>query len=261
MQLQGKTALVTGGGRGIGRAIALAYAQAGADVAVVARTRSELEQVAREVGATGRKGLAITADLTRSQEVHRAVQEAIQGLGKLDILVNNAGGYRLYTNDLAHHVPFLELAEEEWHRVLAANLTTAFLCCKAVLPHMVERGSGVIINITSNNVARRGVPGQAAYSASKAALERLTESLAEEFKASGIAINSLTPGWVLTRPNDDYDAEVHKRMRLPEDIGDAAVFLALQTPASMTGQMLSAPDFDREHGIHRPSAYERLYST
>lgn len=259
-QLKGKTALVTGGGRCIGRSIALAYAAEGADVAVVARTTAEVEAVAAEVRALGRRGVAITADLTDPQEVQSAVYTTIQELGKLDVLVNNAGGYRLFTNDLAHSVTFLDLTQGEWDNVLRSNLTTAFLCCKAALPHMVEQGSGGIINVTSANVARRGVAGQAAYSAAKAAVERLTESLADEMASHGIAVINLTLGWVLTRPNDDYDAEVHKRMRLPEDIAEAAVFLALQTPETMTGQLLSAPDFDQEHGINRLSAYDRLNS-
>lgn len=260
MQLKGKVALVTGGGRGIGKSIALAFAREGADVAVVARTRAEVEEVAAEVSALGCRGVALTADLTRKQEVDSAVKGAIDQLKTIDILVNNAGGYRLFTRGLAHRVSFLELTEAEWEGVLGANLKTAFLCCKAVLPHMVDMGAGAVINLTSNTVARKGVAGQAAYSSAKAALERLTEALADEMAEHGIAVNSLTPGWVLTRPNDDYDAEVHKRMRLPDDIAEAAVFLGLQTPQTMTGQLVSAPEFDREHGIDRPSAYERLYS-
>jgi len=96
------------------------------------------------------------------------------------------------------------------------------------------------------------------YSAAKSAVERLTESLADEVWEFGIAVNSFAPGWVLTRPNDDYDDEVHKRMRLPEDIAPSALFLAVQTPDTLTGELVNAPDFDREHGIERPSAYERL---
>ena len=182
MQLEGKAALVTGAGRGLGRSIALAYAQEGADVAIISRTPTELEQVAEEIRALGRRGLAITADLTDSQQTHRAVQEAIDGLGRLDILVNNAGGYRLFTDDLAHAIPFLDLSEEVWDRVMSSNLTTAFLCCKAVLPHMVEQGSGAIINMSSGTVASKGRAGQAAYCASKAALERLSESIAEDVR-------------------------------------------------------------------------------
>ena len=260
MQLAGKTALVTGGGRGLGRSIALAYAREGADVAVISRTLSELEVVAEEIRSLGRRGLAITAELADSHQAHRAVREAIDGLGQLDVLVNNAGGYRLFTNNQAHQVSFLDLTEEEWGRVLSSNLTTTFLCCKAALPHMVVRGTGAIINMSSSGVANKGRAGQAAYSAAKAAVERLSESIAEDVKEKGVAVNILNPGWVLTRPNDDYDAEVHKRMRLPDDIGPAAVFLALQTPETMTGQTLNAPDYDQEQGITPPSAYERLYS-
>ncbi|HZA21571.1 MAG TPA: SDR family NAD(P)-dependent oxidoreductase, partial [Dehalococcoidia bacterium] len=104
----------------------------------------------------GRKGVVITADLAQSSEAQRAVREAVQSLGKVDILVNNVGGYRLYTNNLVHHLPVAELSEEEWHRVITGNLTTAFLSCKAVLPHMMERRSGVIINLTSHRLAQRG---------------------------------------------------------------------------------------------------------
>ncbi|MDP6072962.1 MAG: SDR family NAD(P)-dependent oxidoreductase [SAR202 cluster bacterium] len=257
MQLEGKTAIVTGGGRGIGRSIALAYAQEGADVAVVARTPDEVEAVAVEIRTLGRKGVALLADLTVSEEVTAMFQEAVEALGSVDIMVNNAGGYRLYTTELAHQISVVDLSEEEWHRVVAANLTTAFLCCKTALPHMIERGSGVIINMSSG-VGKRGRPGGAVYSAAKSAVERLTESLADEVWEFGIPVNSFAPGWVLTRPNDDYDDEVHKRMRLPEDIAPSALFLAVQTPDTLTGELVNAPDFDREHGIERPSAYERL---
>jgi len=260
MQLEGKTALITGGARGIGRSIALAYAREGADVAVVSRTASELDEVAGQIRAVGRKGLGINADLTISGDAARSVKEAIEGLGKVDILVNNAGGYRLFTNDLTHQVNVADITEEEWQTVMHSNVTTTFLSCKAVLPHMMKRGSGGIINLTSRNVARKGRAGAAAYSAAKAAVERLGESMAEELSGYGIAVNALDPGWVLTRPNDDYDDEIHKRMRPPDDIAEVAVYLALQTPETLTGEMVAAPDFDQEHGIQRPSAYERLHA-
>ena len=114
----------------------------------------------------------------------------------MDILVNNAGGYRLFTNDLSHQVNVADMTEEEWQLVMNSNVTTTFLSCKAVLPHMMERGSGAIINLTSRNVARKGRAGAAAYSAAKAAVERLGESMAEELTGYGIAVNSLDPGWV-----------------------------------------------------------------
>ncbi len=258
MLLAGICAMVTGGGRGIGRGVALACAQEGADVAVVSRTSSEVEQVAAEVRALARKGLALTADLTRREDADRAMRQAVEGLGKVDILVNNAGGYRLFTDALVHGVSFGDLTEAEWDRVIASNLKTTFLCCKAVLPHMVERGVGAVINMTSG-ASLAGGAGMAAYSAAKAGLDRLTESLAAEYEQHGIAVNSLEPGWVRTLPNEDYEPEVSKRMRLPEDIGPSALFLALQTPGTMTGQTLSAPEFDRDRGIERPSAFERLF--
>ena len=258
MQLDGTVALVTGGARGLGRAMALAYAREGADVAIVARTPSELDVVASEIRALGQRAHAINAELTTSEGATRAAQETIAELGKIDLLVNNVGGYRLFTNDLTHAVSVLDITEEEWRRVIESNLTTTFLTCKAVLPHMIERGSGVIVNLTSRNVARRGRAGQASYGASKAAVERLSESLADEVKDFGIAVNILDPGWNLTRPNDDYDDEVHKRMRLPDDISDVAVYMALQTPETMTGQLVAAPEYDEEHGIERLSAYDRL---
>ena len=260
MQLEGKVALVTGGARGLGRSMALAYAREGADVAIVARTPAELEEVGREIRALGRRAHTVNADLTTSEGANRAAQETIGELGKIDILVNNAGGYRLFTGSLTHSLTVLDITEEEWRRVMESNLTTTFMACKAVLPHMVERGSGVIINLTSKNVARQGRAGQAAYGASKAAVERLSESLADEVKDLGIVVNILDPGWNLTRPNDDYDDEVHKRMRLPDDIAEVAVYMALQTPETMTGQLVSAPEYDQEQGIERLSAYERLHA-
>ena len=259
MQLEGKVALVTGGARGLGRSMALAYAREGADVAIVARTASELDATASDIRALGRRAHAVNAELTTGEGATRAARETIGELGKIDILVNNVGGYRLFTNDLTHAVTVLDITEEEWRRVLESNLTTTFLACKAVLPHMIERGSGVIINLTSRNVARRGRAGQASYGAAKAAVERLSESLADEVKDFGIAVNILDPGWNLTRPNDDYDDEVHKRMRLPEDIAEVAVYMALQTPETMTGQMVSAPEYDEVQGITRLSAYDRLH--
>ena len=257
MQLEGKVVMVTGGARGLGRSMALAYAREGADVAVVARTPSELDAVAEEIRAIGRRCHTVKAELTTSEGAGRAAAETIDILGQIDVLVNNAGGYRLFTNSQTHSLSVLDITEEEWRLVMEANLTTTFMACKAVLPHMIARRSGAIVTLTSKNVARRGRAGQAAYAASKAAVERLTEALADEVKEFGIAVNILDPGWNLTKANDDYDDEVYKRMRLPDDVAEAAVFIATRTTETMTGQLVAAPEYDQEHGIERRSAFER----
>ena len=234
----------------------LAYAREGADVAIVARTPSELDAVASEVRALGRRAHTVNAELTTSEGANRAARETISELGKIDILVNNAGGYRLFTKDLTHSVSVLDITEEEWRLVTESNLTTAFMACKAVLPHMMERRSSVVVNLTSKNVARGAGPA-GSYGASKAAVERLSESLADEVTNFGIAVNILDPGWNRTKPND----EAHKRMRLPDDIAEVAVYMAQQTPETITGQLVSAPEYDEEHGIERLSAYERLHAS
>ncbi|CAI8027617.1 Uncharacterized oxidoreductase YoxD [Geodia barretti] len=186
MQLEGKVALVTGGARGLGCSMALAYAREGADVAIVARTPSELEAVGSEIRALGRRAHTVNAELTTSDGANRAALETISELGKIDILVNNAGPDPLGYGP-GHYRRGMAM-------VMESNLTTTFMACKAVLPHMIERSSGVIVNLTSKNVARRGRAGQAAYAASKAAVERLSESLADEVKDFGIAVNILETG-------------------------------------------------------------------
>ena len=143
--------------------------------------------------------------------------------------------------------------------MIESNLTTNLMACKAVLPHMMGLRSGVIVNLASKNVACRGPEGQASYAAAKAAVERLSEALADEAKDFGIVVNILHPGWNLTKPNVDYDDDAHRRMGLPDYISEVAVYMALQTPKTMTGQLVSAQEYDDEHGIERLSAYDRLH--
>ncbi len=245
---------MTGGGRGIGRSIALAYAAEGADVAVVARTPTEVEEAAAAIRALGRAGTSLTADLTDPAQVARMTAQAVEALGAIDILVNNAGGYRLHTNAQSRSVSVLDYELAEWQRIMDVNCTAALLVCQAVVPLMIEQGGGVVVNVTSG-AATRGRPGWGAYGASKAALNRFSEALAAEVAESGVAVNLLDPGLVYTRPNEDWTAD--PRMRLPDDTAESAVFLALQTPASMTGRLVSAPDFDAEHGLVRPPFPER----
>ena len=125
----------------------------------------------------GRKALALTADLTAAEEAVGVAETVVRELGKIDILVNNVGGYRMNTNNHVHRISLVDTAEDEWRRVLDSNLTTAFLTCKAVLPHMVQRRTGAIIGLASRDVARQGMAGQASYCAAKAACLRLNEAL------------------------------------------------------------------------------------
>ena len=183
---------MTGGGRGIGRSIALAYAAEGADVAVVARTSAEVEEAAAAIRALGRTGAALTADLTDAAQIARMTSQAVETLGGIDILVNNAGGYRLHTNAQSRNVPVLDYEIDEWRRIMDVNCTAALLVCQAVVPLMIEQGRGVVVNVTSG-AANLGRPGWGAYGASKAALNRVSEALAAEIAEPGVAAQPARP--------------------------------------------------------------------
>jgi NAD(P)-dependent dehydrogenase (short-subunit alcohol dehydrogenase family) len=182
--LEGQTALVTGGGRGIGRAVALAFAREGARVAVAARGEGEIESVARECG-----GLAVPLDVTDEAACRRAVGRCLEAWGRLDVLVNNAG--------IATSQKFLELDLETWRRVLAVDLDGPFLVTRAALPAMLERGSGAVIAIASV-ASRVGAPYVAAYTAAKHGLLGLMRSLAAEHARSGVTFNCVCPAYVDT---------------------------------------------------------------
>ena len=256
--LSGRSALVTGGGRGIGRTIALSLAEAGADVVVAARTLSEIESVAGEIRALGRRSEAVATDVTVAADVEAAVAVAERELGHLDILVNNAGAHMGLPLVPPPGDPIVPprvsraadspLADIEWDQVLATNVSAAMYGCRAAAPGMLERGYGKIINISSNN-AHQAFEYEAAYNSSKAALNMLTRVLAIEWAPHGICVNAIGPGEFVTRMNDmgGDDPVERARMlaRIPmgrpgrlRDLGILAVYLASPASDYMTGQVI-----------------------
>lgn len=245
MKLKGKNALVTGGGRGIGRAIALGLAQEGAQVAVLDILKDSADAVQREIEAVGVKGLALGADLTRRPEVDRAVGEVIAQWGQLDILVNNAGWDKLE--------PFLQSEEETWDKIININFKGMLYVCKAALPHMVERGGGRVINIASD-AGRVGSMGEAVYAGTKGAVIAFSKTLARELARSRITVNVVCPGLTETpllqgirqqSPKSERVIEAVTRaiplgrVAQPEDVAGAVVYLASPAADYVTGQTLS----------------------
>lgn len=222
MRLQEKTALITGAGRGIGRAIAIAFAREGCKVALAARTRAELDETAEEIVAFGGEALVTVCDVTRTEDIRRAVTKTLDAFGKVDILVNNAGE--------AHFKPIHRVTLEEWQQALDVNVTSAFLFIQGVLPGMMERRSGRIINLSSVT-GLKALPEQSAYGAAKHALNSLTKSLNLELREYNIAAHVLCPGGVDTKLSRDAMPHRDKTEWMqPEDIADAALYLATLSP-------------------------------
>ncbi len=241
-RLEGRTALVTGGGSGIGRAVCRAFAREGADLAIVDFKNLEgARAVADEAEALGRRAVALQADVTSEEQVARVVQEALDALGHLDICVANAG----ISGD---EMPTHKLSLAQWHRLVDGCLTSVFLTVRAVLPHMIERGSGRIVT-TSSQLGLKPSGELAAYSAAKAGVIALTVSLAQEVARLGITVNSVAPGPTLTAMSDRPELKPWLdiklatlpigRIALPEEIAPAYVFLASDDASNMIGQTIS----------------------
>jgi NAD(P)-dependent dehydrogenase (short-subunit alcohol dehydrogenase family) len=241
MRLKGQIALVTGGARSIGRAIAVGLAREGADVAIIYVNHPDAAQDAvREIEALGRRALAVKADVAKQAEVNTAVAEVERRLGRIDVLVCNAG--------VQKRIFFLDLQENDWDWIVDTNLKGCFLVGQAVAARMKERGRGKIINVSSEAA---GFPAQrmTAYCVSKAAVSMLTKCMALELAQYGIRVNALAPGLTRTDLNrKDLEDEAFYKMRIariplgrvmdPQDLVGAAVFLASPDSDSMTGQTL-----------------------
>jgi 3-oxoacyl-[acyl-carrier protein] reductase len=239
MDFNGRVALVTGSAQGIGRAIALALAEAGADLALGDVKLEQLAAVAKEVEALGRKALVLSLDVSSPESVQAAVGKTYEAWGKIDILVNNAG----ITKDNL----IMRMKHEDWDRVLRINLDGAYHCIQAVLSRMVKERYGRIINIASV-VAQAGNPGQANYIASKAGIIGLTKAVASEVGSRNITVNAVAPGFIATAMTENLPEAVRQRMLslIPvgrmgtdRDVAHAVRFLAAEESGYITGHVLN----------------------
>ena len=236
--LTGRVAIVTGASRGIGRAVALRLASAGASVVAGARA-DHADSVAREIEAAGGTTVPVTLDVTEAASIAGVVQTALDRFGRIDVLVNNAG--------IVRDQLLLRMKQEDWDAVIATNLTAVFACCRAALRPMVRQRSGRIVNIGSV-VGRTGNPGQANYAASKAGLEGFTRSLALEVASRGITANVVAPGMIRTDMTAALDESAREALcgRIPmnrlgtsADVAAAVCFLASDEASYITGQVVS----------------------
>ena len=248
MRLEGQVAVVTGAGRGIGRAIALAYAREGARVALAARSESELEQTAMAVSEAGGEAIAVGTDVTSQVATRNLAERVVERYGRIDVLVNNAGISGpvgpLQDNDI-----------EDWVETINVNLTGTFLVCRSVIPVMLEQGGGRIINLSGAGVANAW-SNMSAYCSSKAAVVRLTEVLAQELESQGILVNALGPGSVHTsmwekmteqaaEAGADFIHDLGQRVLSGggapiDDCAELAVWLASGESGALTGRVISA---------------------
>ena len=239
MKLEGRIALVTGASRGIGEVIALRLASAGAKVAVNYHTGSSAAAtVVDSIAASGGEAFAVGGDVSQEDQVESLIKSVVQRWGELDILVNNAG----ITRDKL----LLRMSAEEWDDVITVNLRSAYLCTRAVLPHMIRQRHGRIVNLSSV-VGLSGNPGQANYAASKAGLIGFTKAMAREVASRNVTVNAVAPGYITTAMVQRLPEEVQKgilaripmaRFGTPEDVAEAVSFLCTDAAGYITGQVI-----------------------
>jgi NAD(P)-dependent dehydrogenase (short-subunit alcohol dehydrogenase family) len=239
MEMEGLAAVITGAGRGLGKAIAERFFQEGARVALWDIDLEAVKQVRDGLDPSGNKAIAARVDITDEREVGRAVSETLERLGRIDVLVNNAG--------ISRHRPIEEMTVEMFESVMKVNVTGTFICCRAITPIMKKQGGGKIVNMSSL-AGRTGRPGVAVnYAAAKVAIIGLTQTLARELGPSRIYVNAIAPGPILTEQTKQYVPEPFTSWNigraipkdgLPEDVADAALFLASRRSDWVTGVTL-----------------------
>jgi NAD(P)-dependent dehydrogenase (short-subunit alcohol dehydrogenase family) len=242
LSLEGQTAIVTGGSKGIGRAIALAFAQAGASVAIAARGREDLDRTAKEIEAEGGRALAVPADVTDPAQVQDMVDRTVEAFGTLDILVNNAGAAPFMS-------PLDQMRLEGFEKYFGVNFTSALLCTKAVAPILLAKQGGCVLNVASV-AGLIATPGLTYYGTAKAAMINLTRTVSREWAASSVRVNALAPGWIATEINERARREIPEfgrrmlesvplgRLGTPEDVAAAALFLCSPAASFITGTVL-----------------------
>lgn len=231
MNLRGKVAIVTGGGRGIGREIALLFASEGAKITVAARSSDQIANVIKEIIDQGGEVVGACADVANEDEVRKMVDETIEKFGRVDMLVNNAG--------IIEPGPIASVDSERWRRVIEVNLIGAFYCSKAVTPILIEQGWGRIINMSSRS-GKIGRPSLTAYCASKHGILGLTKALAEELAPFNITVNAICPGVVETDMiSETIRQQVGDKIIKPSQIAELALYLAGDSASAITGEAIN----------------------
>ena len=241
MKLEGKIAIVTGAGKGIGREAALAVAAEGATVVAVARTQADLDETVKLIEGNGGSAISLSHDLTVGTEVQTMVDEVMEKYGKIDILINTAGGYpsEIYKNIEHQAIKFWEWSEEQWDQIIKTNIRIPFLCMNKILPVMIKQKGGKVVSVSSR--MGRIASQMGAYAVAKGAIITMTKTAAIQTQEYGIQVNAVSPGIVDTPGQRVYNHSVGQddiKMGSAADVAKAIVYLLCDAPAVMTGQSI-----------------------